>query len=141
MDQEHNKTIVRRFIEETLNKGNVDAAGQFVADDVVEQVPFPGQGPGLGGLKDVLRGLRAAFPDMHWTVEEQIADGDKVLTRFEWAGTHRGSFMGIGPTGRPVRVWGMVIDRLQGGKITHTRIIMDAMGLMAQLGALPSQPT
>jgi steroid delta-isomerase-like uncharacterized protein len=112
MEQEQNKTIVRRFIEETLNKGDVDAAGQFVADDVVEQVPFPGQGPGLDGLKDVLRGLRAAFPDMRWAVEEQLAEGDKVLTRFEWTGTHRGSFLGVGPTGRPVRVWGMVIDRL-----------------------------
>src|SRR4051812_10158259 len=116
MVQEQNSTVVRRFIEEAINKGEVDAAGQFVADDVVEQVPFPGQGPGLDGLKDVLRGLRAAFPDMHWTIEEQIADGDKVMTRFEWTGTHRGDFMGVSATGRPVTVWGMVIDHLQGGK-------------------------
>jgi predicted ester cyclase len=108
MEQEQHKTIVCRFIEETLNKGNVDTAGKFVADDVVEQVPFPGQGPGLEGLKDVIRGMRIAFPDMHWAIEEQIADGDKVLTRFEWTGTHRAPFMGVGPTGRPV--WGMVID-------------------------------
>src|SRR5437773_10109589 len=63
MSVEENKLVVREFIEETLNKGNVDAAGDYVADSVVELVPFPGQGPGLAGLKDVLRGMRIAFPD------------------------------------------------------------------------------
>lgn len=62
---------------------------------VWEQVPFPGQGPGLEGLKEVLRGMRAGFPDLHFSVEEQIAEGDKVLTRFEWTGTHRGEFLGV----------------------------------------------
>ncbi|HEY5742677.1 MAG TPA: ester cyclase [Terrimicrobiaceae bacterium] len=61
----------------------MDAAGQFFSEDMVEQVLFPGQGPGLQGLKDILRDMRAAFPDMNWSVEEQIAEGDKVLTRFE----------------------------------------------------------
>ena len=65
MSVEENKLVVREFIEETLNKGNVDAAGDYVADSVVELVPFPGQGPSLAGLKDVLRGMRIAFPDMH----------------------------------------------------------------------------
>ena len=134
-----NSTIVRRFIEETINQGNIDAAGQFVWEDVVEQVPFPGQGPGLEGLKDVLRGMRAAFPDLHFSVEEQIAQGDKVLTRFEWMGTHQGEFLGVPATGRPVKVWGMVIDRLVNGRIKDTRIIMDTLGLMAQLGVLPPQ--
>ncbi|MEZ5541962.1 MAG: ester cyclase [Pseudomonadota bacterium] len=132
-----NSNVVRRFIEEVLNQGNVDAAGQFFWEDMVEQVPFPGQGPGLEGLKDVVRGLRAAFPDMHWTVHEQIAEGDKVLSRFEWTGTHRGAFLGVPATDRPVAVWGMVIDRFQGGKIKDTRIIMDTLGLMMQLGAVP----
>src|SRR5437773_12425873 len=137
MSVEENKLIVREFVEETLNKGNVDAAGDYAADSVVELVPFPGQGPGLSGLKDVLRGMRAAFPDMHWTVEEQIAEGDKVATRFEWTGTHRGEFLGVPATGRAVRVWGVVIDRLEGGKIKDTRIIMDSLGLMTQLGVFP----
>ena len=104
---------------------------------MVEQVPLPGQGPGLAGLKDVLRGMRAAFPDMHWTVEEQIAEGDKVATRFEWTGTHRGEFLGVPATGRAVTVWGVVIDRLEGGKIKDTRIIMDSLGLILQLGVFP----
>ena len=133
----NNKDVVGRFIEEVLNQGNVDAAGQFFWEDMVEQVPLPGQGPGLQGLKDVLRGMRAAFPDMHWTIQEQIAEGDKVLSRFEWTGTHRGTFLGVPATNRPVTVCGLVIDRLEGGRLKDTRIIMDTLGLMMQLGAVP----
>ena len=133
----NNKDVVGRFIEEVLNQGNVDAAGQFFWEDMVEQVPLPGQGPGLQGLKDVLRGMRTAFPDMHWTIQEQIAEGDKVVSRFEWTGTHRGTFLGVPATNRPVTVWGLVIDRLEGGRIKDTRIIMDTLGLMMQLGAVP----
>jgi steroid delta-isomerase-like uncharacterized protein len=133
---EDNSSIVRRFIEETINRGEIDAATKFVWEDVVEQVPFPGQGPGVEGLKDVLRGMRNAFPDLNFSVEEQMAEGDKVLTRFEWTGTHKGDFLGVSATGRAVKVWGMVIDRLQSGRIKETRIIMDIFGLMMQLGAI-----
>jgi steroid delta-isomerase-like uncharacterized protein len=133
-----NAATVRQFIDEVLNRGDVDGAGRFVWEDVVEQVPFPGQGPGLPGLQDVLRGMRAAFPDLHWSVEEQLADGDRVLTRFVWTGTHRGPFLGVPASGRRVSVWGMVIDRLVEGRIKDTRILMDTLGLMAQLGAAPA---
>jgi steroid delta-isomerase-like uncharacterized protein len=133
-----NREIVRQFIEEALNQGNIDASGKYFHQDMVEQVPLPGQGPGLDGLKTILRGMRAAFPDMHWKVEEQIAEGQKVMTRFEWTGTHRGPFLGIPATGRPVKVWGMVVDRFEGDKIQNTRIIMDTIGMMMQLGVIPS---
>jgi steroid delta-isomerase-like uncharacterized protein len=132
-----NSYVVRQFIEEVLNQGKIDATGQFFWEDVVEQVPLPGQGPGLEGLKDVLRGLRAAFPDMHWDIQEQISERDKVLSRFEWTGTHRGTFLGVPATDRSVTVWGMVIDRLEGGRIKETRIIMDTLGLLMQLGVVP----
>lgn len=131
-----NSAKVRQFLEETINQGQIDTAAQYFWEDMVEQVPFPGQGPGVEGLKDVLRGLRAAFPDMHWAVEEQIAEGDKVVTRFEWTGTHRGNFLGVPATGRPVKVWGMVIDRFEEGRIKDTRILMDTLGLMIQLGVI-----
>ncbi len=88
-------------------------------------------------MNDVLRGMRAAFADLRFNIEEQIAEGDKVLTRFEWTGTHQGAFLGVPATGRPVKVWGMVIDRLERGKIKDTRILMDMLGLMVQLGVLP----
>ena len=132
-----NSSVVLEFIEKVLNRGEVDAAEEFFWEDMVEQVPLPGQGPGVEGLKDALRGLREAFPDMHWTVQEQIAEGDKVVSRFEWTGTHRRTFLGVPATDRTVTVWGMVIDRLDGGKIKDTRIIMDTLGLMMQLGVVP----
>ena len=132
-----NKEIIRGFIEEVLNKGNIEASGKFFHDDMVEQVPLPGQGPGIEGLKTILRAFKSAFPDMHWTIEEQIAEGDKVVTRFEWTGTHRGTFLGVPATDRPVKVWGIVIDRLQNGKIKDTRIIMDTLGMMMQMGVIP----
>ena len=132
-----NSAIVRRFVDEVINQGKIDSAGQFAWEDVVEQVPLPGQGPGLAGLQDVLRSMRTAFPDLHFAVEEQITEGDKVATRFEWTGTQRGEFIGIPATGRSVKVWGVVIDRLVEGRIKDTRIIMDMLGLMMQLGVFP----
>ena len=134
----NNSRIVRHFVEEILNQGKIESAGEFFWEDMVEQVPLPGQGPGLRGLQDVLRGMRTAFPDMHWTIEEQVSEGEKVVTRFVWKGTHRAEFFGVPATGRAVEVWGVVIDRLENGKIKDTRILMDALGLMMQLGAFPA---
>ena len=133
-----NATIVRRFADEVITQGQIDRTAEFVWEDVVEQVPFPGQGPGVEGLKDVLRGMRSAFPDLVFAIEEQVAQDDKVASRFEWTGTHQGEFLGVRATGRKVRVWGIVIDRLVEGRIKDTRIIMDIFGLMMQMGAIPS---
>jgi steroid delta-isomerase-like uncharacterized protein len=132
-----NAAIVREFVEKVLNKGEIDATGRYFWEDVVEHIPFPGQGTGLKGLQDVLRGMKAAFPDMHWKIEEQITEGDRVMSRFVWTGTHRGPFLGIPATGKPVTVWGIVIDRLVDKRIKETRIIMDTLGMMGQMGAIP----
>jgi steroid delta-isomerase-like uncharacterized protein len=140
LSPQENATIVRRFVERVINQGDIGSAGSFVWEDVVEQVPFPGQGPGLEGLKDVLRSMRSAFPDLNFAISEQIAEGDKVASRFEWVGTHKNEFLGVPATGRQVRVWGIVIDRLQEGRIKDTRIIMDTLGLMVQMGVFPSPP-
>jgi steroid delta-isomerase-like uncharacterized protein len=131
---EDNAAIVRRFVDEVITGGAIERAGEFAWEDVVEQVPLPGQGPGLEGLKDILRAMRTGFPDLVFAIQEQISEGDKVASRFEWTGTHKGAFLGIPATGKPVRVWGVVIDRLVDGKIKETRIIMDTMGMMRQLG-------
>jgi len=93
--------------------------------------------PGLEGLKDILRTMRSAFPDLDFSIKEQIAEGDKVASRFEWTGTHEREFLGVPATGRHVRVWGIVMDRLEAGRIRDTRIIMDSLGLMMQLGVFP----
>jgi steroid delta-isomerase-like uncharacterized protein len=135
-----NATIIRRFVEEVITGGKIESAAQYVWEDVVEQVPLPGQGPGIEGLKDILRAMRAGFPDIVFSIQEQITEGDKVASRFEWTGAHKGEFLGIPATGRQVRVWGIVIDRLENGRIKETRILMDTLGLMSQLGAFPSSP-
>ena len=132
-----NAGVVRRFVDEVITRGEIERAGEFVWEDVVEQVPLPGQGPGLEGLQDILRAMRAGFPDIVFAIEEQISEGDKVVSRFTWTGTHRGAFLGIPATGKPVRVWGIVIDRLVEGRIKETRILMDTMGMMMQLGVMP----
>jgi len=132
-----NATIVRNFVDEVITRGNIEATAQYVWEDVVEQVPLPGQSPGLDGLKDIIRAMRAGFPDIVFSIHEQIAEHDKVASRFEWTGTHRGTFLGIPATGRPVHVWGIVIDRLEDGRIKDTRILMDSLGMMTQLGVLP----
>jgi steroid delta-isomerase-like uncharacterized protein len=140
MAQDH-ASIVREFVDEVITNGNIEAASHYVWEDVVEQVPLPGQGPGLEGLKNTLRTMRSAFPDIVFSIQEQVTESDKVASRFEWTGTHTGEFLGIPATGRSVRVWGIVIDRLVNGRIKDTRIIMDTLGMMSQLGVLPSPPT
>lgn len=134
---EENKARIREFLHRVLTLGEIAATGDYFHADMVEEVPFPGQGPGLSGLKETLAALRRSFPDMRWNVEEQMAEDNRVLTRFVWQGTHRGDFLGIPPTNRVVSVWGMVIDHFEGSKVKSTRILMDTTGLMQQLGALP----
>jgi steroid delta-isomerase-like uncharacterized protein len=94
-------------------------------------------GPGLAGLKAWLAMYFAAFPNVRWTLEEQIAEGDKVASRSTWQGTHQGTFLGIPPTGKDVTVAAWTMDRVVDGKIAESRLIMDVLGLLQQLGAIP----
>jgi steroid delta-isomerase-like uncharacterized protein len=137
---EENKARIREFIDRVLTAGEIEATGDYFHRDVVEEVPFPGQGPGLYGLKEILTRIRQAFPDSKWSVEEQIAEGNKVLTRFIWSGTHQGEFLGIPATNRAIRVWGLVIDRFEDRKVKSTRILLDALSMLQQLGVVPAPP-
>jgi steroid delta-isomerase-like uncharacterized protein len=132
-----NVLVVGRFLEEVMNQGRFEVANEIVAEDFVELDPLPGQRQGREGLVEVVKGLRTSFPDMHWKAEETISSGDKVVTRFTWTGTQKGEFLGIPATGRGVSVKGVVIDRIVGGLMTDSRILMDTMGLMQQLGVVP----
>ncbi|MCW3097567.1 MAG: hypothetical protein JWL77_3185 [Chthonomonadaceae bacterium] len=138
MTTEENKRVIQRFIDEALNRKNLDSLETLVAEDFVEQVPFPGQGPGREGLRDTLRAFIVAFPDMHWAIEEQIAEGENVVTRFTMSGTHQGAFLGMLPTGKAVKVWGIVMDVVREGRMAESRILMDTIGLMQQLSESPS---
>ena len=99
---------------------------------------FPGQKQGREGLKEIIVMMRAAFPDIHWTLDEMVAEEDTVVSRFTWTGTHRGPFLGIPATGKPVTVKGVVIDHLAEGKMAESRILMDNLSLMQQLGVVPA---
>ena len=141
MPADDNKTVIRTFIEDVINQGRLERTDDLVIEDFVELDPLPGQAQGRDGLKEVIRQMRGAFPDIHWTVDEMLAEGDKVFTRFTWSGTHEGAFLGIPATGRRITVKGMVIDRLVAGKMADSRILMDTLGMMQQLGALPGPAT
>jgi steroid delta-isomerase-like uncharacterized protein len=121
-----------------INQNRMDSADALVVEDFVELDPLPGQRQGREGLKEVLAMMRAAFPDIHWAVEEMVAEGDTVVTRFTWTGTHRGVFLGVPATGRNVSVKGVVIDHLADGKMSKSRILMDSLGMMQQLGVMSS---
>jgi steroid delta-isomerase-like uncharacterized protein len=140
MSTHDNKSVIRTFIEDVINQGRLERADDIVIGDFVELDPLPGQAQGREGLKEVIRQMRSAFPDIRWMVDEMLAEGDKVFTRFTWSGTHEGAFLGVPATGRRITVKGMVIDRLVAGKMADSRILMDTLGMMQQLGAL-SVPT
>ncbi|MBU2664982.1 ester cyclase [Actinoplanes bogorensis] len=128
------KTYAQRFADEIINARDLGRAlDDLVAEDFVEQNPMPGQGPGRAGLADALAGMFGAFPDLHWTLLDTIAEDDRVMTLSTWSGTHRGEFLGIAPTCRPVTVEAWTLDRYRDGRLTESRIIMDIAGLMAQL--------
>src|SRR5438270_5856699 len=135
---ENNKAVVSKFVEEVINQNRMDRADDLVVEDFVELDPLPGQLQGREGLKELVGTMRAAFPDIHWVVEEMVAEGDMVASRFTWTGTHRGEFLGVPATGRRVVVKGMVIDELAGGKMSKSRILMDSLGMMQQLGVMGS---
>lgn len=135
-----NQQTILAFIEDVLNRGRWERMNDLVLENFVELDPFPGQQQGREGLKAVLKQFRSAFPDIHWSVSEQICEGDKVVTRFTWTGTHRDTFLGIPATRRNVEVKGVVIDRLESAKMADSRILMDTLGLMQQLGVIPMPP-
>ena len=133
-----NKAILRRFFEDLFNTGNLAVADEIVATDYLNHNAAPGETPGREGLKQFVAAVRTAFPDLHFTVEDQIAEGDKVVTRFTGRGTHRGEFMGIPPTGKAFAISGIGLYRLADGKIVEDRVQEDTLGMLQQLGAIPS---
>jgi steroid delta-isomerase-like uncharacterized protein len=133
------KTLAQRFTDDVINAQDLGGAlTEMVVEDFVEQNPLPGQGPGRAGLADVLAGMFAAFPDLHWTLHDTLTEDDRVTTLSTWTGTHHGEFMGIPPTGRSVAVEAWTIDRYREGRLAESRIIMDVAGMLMQLGVIPA---
>ena len=139
MPPEQNKAIYRRIMEEVFGRGNIALADQLIAANYVEHETLPGLEPGLEGFKQMVTSFRAAFPDMRGTVEDMVAEGEKVVGRYTMRGTHRGEFMGMAPTGKQVTVTGIDILRFDRGKVVEHWGMADQMSMMQQLGAIPSQ--
>lgn len=127
-------SIVRRFYE-VFNTGDVDASDKVVAEDY-DNHAVPGQKLGLEGFKQGVRSLRSAFPDLQVTIEEALAEGDRVATRTLNRGTHRGEFEGIAATGRPVTFGTQAFFRVADGKVQEVWVQWDHLGLREQLGAM-----
>ena len=135
MTTETNKALVVRFDDEFWSKGNLAAADELMAPDVVIHQPEVG---GIAGLKAFNTTIRAAFPDWYSTAEELIAEGDRVAERWTGRGTQRGEFQGIPPTGKQVAVPGAVFYRIRDGRISEFRGSFDMLSLLQQLGVAPA---
>lgn len=137
MSQE-NKALVRRFYQAVWDEKNLDALDELIAADAVDHELPPGLPPGREGTRAFLGMFLSAFPDTQMTVEEVLADGDKVATRWTAAGTHSGELMGIPATGKQVTVTGIDINRIANGKIVEHWGKFDQLGMMQQLGVVPA---
>lgn len=138
MSTKKNKALYRYFIDEVVNKGNLAVLDEYGAIDMVDHnQPGPDIAPGLEGVKQVFTMFRTAFPNLNFTVEDQIAEGDKVVSRVTVRGTHKGEFMGIAPTGKQVTVELIDIHHITGGKVVERWGIVDMLGMMQQLGVVP----
>jgi predicted ester cyclase len=138
MSIEENKAVVQRFFEELLSTDNFSVADEILAPDFRFYFAGSPDPMDLQSYKEFLVMRRAAFPDRHFTVEEMVAEGDKVSARFTMRGTHEGEMRGIAPTGKAVTMTGIDIIRLREGKMVEDRVEVDQLGMMQQLGVIPA---
>jgi steroid delta-isomerase-like uncharacterized protein len=138
MSLEDNKAIVRAYVETVWNGRQLERADEVVAPDFVDHAPLPGQAPGLDGAKRKWAMYLDAIPDLRVTIEELIAEGDKVGARRSYEGTHQGVLLGIPATGKQLRVGGISIFRLADGRIAEHWEQLDRLALMQQLGVIPA---
>jgi steroid delta-isomerase-like uncharacterized protein len=139
MSAETNKALVRREFEEMFCQGgDLDSAGEFYAPDYVLHEPTSGDVRGLGAARQFAVTYREAFPDLQSAIEDQVAEDDKVVSRFRGRGTHLGETEDFGPaTGNRIEITGITIDRFADGKIVEEWASYDALGLLQQIGVVP----
>jgi len=138
-----NKAAVKRF-DDALNSGNAErifrTIDELVAPDALIRTPLPVEATGAELAKELWRRLLQAYPDLHITIKDLIAEGDKVVSRNTVTGTHQGEFMGIPPTGNSVTYNEVIITRWADGRIVETWAVVDVLAQMRQLGAIPAGP-
>jgi steroid delta-isomerase-like uncharacterized protein len=134
---EQNKALVRRYLEQTVNEGDATAFDELTSADYV------GHMSGVPTFdrathKQLLAAFRGAFPDLRITIEDLIAEGDKVANRATYSGTHRGAFQGLAPTGKRFTIAGINVSRIADGKVVEDWTVLDMLGMLQQLGAVPA---
>jgi predicted ester cyclase len=134
---EENKALVRRFVNEVQSGGNIDAIDKLCAPGFVNHSAPPGMPSDCEGLKHVITLFRQAFPNSYFTIEDVVAEGDKVATRKTFYGTHQGEVMGIPPTGKQVSIDLIDIVRVAGRQVVEHWSIGDNLGMLQQLGVVP----
>lgn len=133
------KAILRRFVDEVFNGGNLDAIEQFIAPSYIRHDPgLPMEVRGPDGVRQYIAMFRTAFPDLHLELEDLLVEGDRLALRLTGTGTHRGPLPGIPPTGRKGSVWSMEIHRFEHGKIVEQWVLIDNLSLLQQLGVIPA---
>lgn len=130
------RAIVNRFFDLYAGQHNVEDAGELFVEGAV--IHNEGQDMPFAGYRQLGEVFLAGFPDISYEQQDQLVDGDKVVTRGVWSGTHTGDFMGIPPTGRAFRAPSITIDRIEGGKIAERWNTSDLLGMMQQLGVIPA---
>lgn len=137
---EDHKAVVRRFVEEVQSQHRIELADEVFAPDYIDHaVPLgtpPARGPGY--FKQFYTAMLQAFPDLHATIHDQVAEGDKVATRKTFRGTHRGEFMGIPPTGKEIELLVIDIFRIANGKIVEHWGAWDRLNILERLGVKPA---
>lgn len=137
MSTEANKALVRRWVEAWNSNTNFDVIEDIFAADWIDRNPIPGGEQGVGGAKHFVRVFRNSFSDIHLTIDELLAEGDKVMFRWIADAVHTGEFSGAAPTGKPVQFSGITVHRVANGKFQESVGETDIFGLMVQLGAFP----
>jgi len=137
MSIEDNKVLARRYLEEVYSKGNLEVIDECLDRDIQDHEEFGDQMPaGLVGVRELVKAFRAAFPDISVTIDDLVAEDDRVFIRASWVGTHKGEFMGISPTGKRIYFSSMDEIRVGDGMIKEHWGITDTISLVLQLGAV-----
>jgi len=132
------KSIAGRFTEDLWDRGNLNIADEILSASFVDHDPVQGQTPGMEGYKQMVGAFRSAFPDLRVRNEDVIEEGNKVVVRWTANGTHNGQLMQIPPTGKKVSLKGIDILRIENDKIVERWGEFDALGMLSQLGVIPS---
>jgi predicted ester cyclase len=135
---EENKAVLHRFYDEFVNPGNLGVADEIIAPDCPLYFGSMFMGSGPEAFKQTRTMMYTGFPDLHWTIEEIIAEGETVAERLSARGTHEGEFMGVPPTGKWVEFQAMAIFHISEGKVLESRGMPDMLGLLQQIGAVPA---